>query len=840
MVHKNDKIRFAHTTTKPIPPMIVDVVFDLPVSQKFSYEVPEPFRDAVRRGVRVLVPFGPRKMTGYVVGETAEPPQNIALRAIADVLDTEPMLTEEIFRLAEWIAEYYLCGLGEALRAALPAGITLETRKIAALTRSLTAEELRRIQEKSPLQFKLLTALAPKGGMRIDSLQKRFRQRGMLYNLQKLHDAGLIRIETRLIGRSGFEKREKYVKLTAAAGERLEQVRQSARRQHRVIEVLQALGGSGRYRDVMRGISSPSQVLRSLVQAGIIEVFERRVERDYYGELEVPPAPKLVLNQDQNNAVAILQGAIVTGKAAAFLVHGVTGSGKTQVYIEAIRKTLARGRDAIVLVPEISLTPQTVRRFRSEFQGQVAVMHSRMSNAERYDAWRKIREGRARIVIGPRSAIFAPLPNLGLIVVDEEHDGNYKQSDNSPRYNARDVALVRGKLTSAVVVLGSATPSMESYNNSRMGKYTLIEMKNRIDNIPMPEVTLVNMAKERKGIPKSTEVILSSPLVAKIKEKLERGEQVIILQNRRGYSTAVRCDDCGYVQMCPNCNISMSYHLQGRRMRCHYCNYNEKALAICPSCKSVEIRYRGIGTQRVETHFAKVFPGARIVRMDMDTTRGKRGHDRILQDFLDHKYDILLGTQMIAKGHDFPQVSLVGVISADTGLYLPDFRASERTFQLLTQVAGRAGRKSAQGEVIIQTFSPQHLCLQCAKDHDYKRFYSYEAQDRRLLQYPPFGKLALLQLRHTDESKTLQAAQHLAGILKELTSPGEVLGPSPAPLTRLQNYFRFQILVKGDRRHDPAATVMRQAVRLAMEKYRAQSKYSRVKLTVDIDPVAIL
>ncbi|MFQ5631228.1 MAG: primosomal protein N', partial [bacterium] len=626
--------------------MYIEVVFDLPFSQRFTYAVPPSLKDAAQRGVRVLAPFGKRKITGYIVGISSDPPENIEIKQIEDVLDAAPILSNKIMQLAEWIADYYLCGFGEALKATLPAGTNIEYKRIVKLVQPPPATLRSPTGGKDSTRAKILSILHEKEKIRFDTLEKLIGTVGIAYCIRKLEEEGTIQLEEEAIGRAHYRKFEKYLRLnhpTSIANQNSSGQKFSEKQQI-ILNYLQASGGSARRGDALKATKSSSQALKALVSAGHVEAFERRVERDYYGDLKVPPAPKLFLNKDQQQAVDRICKAVSENKPKTFLIHGVTGSGKTQVYIESIRYAIEANKGAIVLVPEISLTPQAVRRFRSEFQDMVTVVHSKMSTGERYDAWQKTREGRARVVVGPRSAIFSPVQNLGLIVVDEEHEGSYKQSDNAPRYNARDVAVVRAMFENAVVMLGTATPSLESYQNALRGKYELIEMAKRIDDIPMPKVILLNLIEARKMTPKADDFVISELLVQKMENRLSLKEQVIILQNRRGFSTAVTCTECGHVEVCPNCNISLSYHLMGLRMRCHYCELNQKAPAFCPTCRSVEIRYSGIGTQKVELHLKKILPSARIARMDLDTTRGKKAHDKILQDFDDHKYDILIGT----------------------------------------------------------------------------------------------------------------------------------------------------------------------------------------------------
>jgi primosomal protein N' (replication factor Y) len=593
------------------------------------------------------------------------------------------------------------------------------------------------------------------------------------------------------------------------------------------------------------GLGGPS--LQSLVKKDLVQIFDREVERNPYFNFSNnhPEAPSqsaitsLILNAEQASAVQRVTESMQQNRFEVFLLYGITGSGKTQVYIDAIRNTLAQGKDAIVLVPEISLTPQAVARFQANFGNRIAVLHSHMSAGERYDAWRRVHRGEARVVIGARSAVFAPVKNLGLIVVDEEHETSYKQADPAPRYHARDVAIVRAKKSNAVVLLGSATPSVESYSNAQRGKYTLLELPNRIDNVPLPAVRILDMIRWRQSAP-DHEGIFSRILGEKIAEKLDKKEQIILLQNRRGFAPLIRCVSCGYVRLCDACSIAMTYHQRGNLLRCHYCNAHERAPDACPQCKGLDIIFKGIGTQKVESALHELFPQARVVRMDLDTTRGKLAHDHILREFGEHKYDILLGTQMIAKGLDFHKVTLVGVVSADTGLLMPDFRAGERTFQLLTQVAGRAGRRNLPGEVIIQTYSPDDVCMSCAREHDFKKFYEYEVREREALRFPPFSRLALILFRHRDNERIRGIAQDFAALLKKTGGPFRVFGPTPSPLERIQNEFRWQVLIKNDMAKDPSAHQTRATLNRVAEFFHKANRHSRVRMIVDIDPMSMM
>ncbi len=591
-------------------------------------------------------------------------------------------------------------------------------------------------------------------------------------------------------------------------------------------------------RDLVKEAGTTADTVRRLENKGLVSIQSKIAERDPYAHENILPTKPLELNEEQARALQAIIEAMDAGspQAARFLLHGVTGSGKTEVYLQAIEHALNQGKGAIVLVPEISLTPQTVERFKARFcsgslKTLVAVLHSHLSEGERHDEWHKIRQGRARIVIGARSAVFAPVDPLGLIIVDEEHEHSYKQEE-APRYHARDVAVVRGQMENAVVALGSATPSMESFHNARSGKYRLLEMRERADDKQMPIVRVVDMRHEfraQKGPP-----IFSNKLVEAMRQRIERSEQTILFLNRRGYATSLQCQVCGYVAECPNCSVSLTYHRDEQTLRCHVCGHAAKAPRVCPeeSCQSPSIRFAGLGTQKVEETLGKLFPKANIRRMDSDVLRRKNDFRRILGEFRTGKIDILIGTQMIAKGLHFPNVTLVGIVHADLGLHIPDFRAGERTFQLLTQVAGRAGRGDIEGEVFVQSFTPFHPAIQFARRHDYEGFYDAEMEFRGQLKYPPFGRVALLTLRGRNEDKVeFSAGQVRARTEEALAGMQEIkiLGPTPAPLARADKQFRYQIMIR-------ARQMIRISAKLA-EMTQAVKLPDEVFLAVDIDPV---
>ncbi|MBN1465917.1 primosomal protein N' [candidate division KSB1 bacterium] len=819
-----------------------NVVFPVPVEHAFTYRVPGHFDEDVVPGVRVLCPFGRRKATGFVVSRSATTDVE-KLRDIEQVLDPVPLFTPQVLELARWLADYYLCGWGEVLKAALPAGINIDSERVVRLLHP-SPQELVKSMEHAPRQADIVLRVAAENPLRMSKLIRAM-GKNIYGPLKQLRDKRYVRIELELPDARVRPRYETVVCLSEKysyddVGRLIHELQTPAPKQAAVLSLLLSSVGSIVTRpEVCLFTGAKNAVINTLAEREYIRLEKREVIRDYYGDVPIEPPTKLVLNPDQVRALATIKQSLDSGHSDTLLLHGVTGSGKTQVYIEAIYHVLAKGRSAIVLVPEIVLTPQAVRRFRAHFGAQVAVFHSRMSPGERYDSWRQTWEGKHRIVIGPRSAIFSPLKNIGLIIVDEEHEHSYKQSDLTPRYNGRDIAVVRGHTEKAVVVLGSATPAIESYFNARIDKYKFISMPSRIDDIPMPTVEIVDMKREPRIIGRVDPIIFSRRLRVKIDEKLSKGEQIILFLNRRGFATMFKCHSCGYLAKCEHCDISLTFHLRGRLLKCHYCGYTRRAPDVCPDCSGRDVMLRGIGTQRVEEELKLLFPGVKAVRMDMDTTKGRMAHDRVLSKFGSGEYSILLGTQMVAKGLDFPNVTLVGVINADTELLLPDFRSAERTFQLLTQVAGRAGRKDKLGEVIIQTFTPDHYSLQFAKKHDYESFFKAELFDRKGLLYPPYSRLINILLRGPDEKRVQEVAMQLAQLIPQSTSH-RMLGPTQARVGKIQNHYRWQILLMSDKQNDAGGKEMKNALRSALEKFKEKYRATKVQIVVDVDPMSVL
>jgi len=796
--------------------MIARVSLEIALRKEFDYLIPPGLAGQVEAGSRVQVPFGARKVFGTVTA-LAEESAYANLRPIFKVIGAQTMVTPKVLQLARWIAEYYCCAPEIALKSVLPEAVRGKKETDEGWRKQLFARALPVVGELPKLakrQQEVWNIIEERREILLTELLELAETTAA--TVRKLEDRGLVEIASQISERDPYAREHilptQPLPLNPAQSAALERIKAA----------INAVGGTG-VTPVVSGVAPETR-------SG-----------------ENSPAPAIRRAAELNRPEALFHPNPNT-----FLLHGVTGSGKTEVYLQALAHALEQGKGAIVLVPEISLTPQTVERFKARFssgklQTLVAVLHSHLSAGERHDEWHKIRQGRARIVIGARSAIFAPVEPLGLIIVDEEHEHTYKQEE-APRYHARDVAIMRGQMENAVVVLGSATPSLESYYNCKKGKYTLLELPERVDNQKMPHVRVVDMrqaAYKEKGAP-----IFSPQLKEAIAQRLEKHEQTILFLNRRGYSTALQCPKCGYVAQCPNCSLALTYHRIEQRLSCHICGHNEKVPSVCPNekCRNPAIRFAGTGTQKVEETLTKLFPDARVRRMDADTMKRKDDYRKTLGDFRTGKTDILVGTQMIAKGLHFPNVTLVGIIYADLALHQPDFRAGERTFQLLTQVAGRAGRGDVEGEVVVQAFTPFHPAIQYARRHDFTGFYEQEIEFREQLKYPPISRVALLTLKGRNEDKVKFSAEHLKRELEKKCSvrpvaepdraTGSTLhnfsdliisGPAPAPLLRAEQFYRYQIMLRTR-----AMSKLSQGLAKIIETLALPED---VTLAVDIDPV---
>ncbi len=814
-----------------------------PLYQTFLYRIPDSLAAEVEPGSRVVVPFGRRQLTGWVDELKSDPGSVPAkIRDIIDAPDPTPVLDAEMLELCRWVASYYVAPLGLTFRAALPAALTAESTE--RLARRVGTE----VSSASPSERALLEHLERrKRPVRLTSLRNALGPGPWTRIARRLSERGLVSIEEHVPDMTPPVRGRQVVYLTAelASLHERDRVFHRAKRQRELFEYLESVGGRSEVSHLTERLSISRSVIHGLADKGLAKL---QMEAPALALFEETPADGTVSHTPTSAQAAVLRrllDAMSRPDPGAFVLKGVTGSGKTLVYIELLRELVGRrGRGAIVLVPEISLTPQTLGRFRAAFGDEVALFHSALTDRERYTAWEALRSGAKRIVIGARSAVFAPVQNLGAIVIDEEHEGSYKQSDPSPRYHARNVAAVRARRAGAIAIFGSATPSLESWWNTNDGSWGVVELHERIGARPLPSVRIVDLREERKRARPETNLVSPGPLVLSsslreaLESRLRRGEQAILLLNRRGYSTFIQCRECGYVRTCQRCNVSLTLHRRPPRMVCHHCYHHEPVPERCPECGLPELSHRGVGTEQVERVLGDEFPHARLARMDVDTTSGKWAHHEILGRVERGDVDILLGTQMIAKGLDFPSVTLVGVINADVGLSLPDFRASERTFQLLTQVAGRAGRGPAGGEVIIQTSLPDHYAIRFAIKHDYNGFAARELDERGEPVYPPHNRLANLVFSGPNELRVQEvadaAADWLTGLVQAKGVEGvELLGPAPCPIDRIRNRWRWHLLLKsGD------GVALGRVLRFFAGKFEPPS--GELRLEIDRDPVSLL
>ncbi len=730
------------------------VVVEAPLTTIYHYRVPEILQSSIECGMRITIPFGRRRIKGFVVSFTDTPPiEESKIKDILDLGSGKVLADENILELTKWISSYYFCGWGEVLAASLPAAVRKGIKQSVvqyvalAIDKDATNELAFKLEKRAPKQSALLRYLVGRNeGLRITDLEK-------------------------------------------------------------------------------LGISNRSSV-KTLEKKGVVTVSSVPLHRELAKISE--HKKNITLTAGQNYSTEVICKNLDKNTYQTYLLHGATSSGKTEVYLRALEHCLKLGRTGIVLVPEISLTPQTVERFKARV-GEVAVLHSNMADGERAEEWLRLKRGEVKVVIGARSAIFSPLPNLGLIIIDEEHERTFKQ-DTSPRYHARSVAIMRAIKANASVVLGSATPSLESYQNSLDGKFTLLSLPERAGQGTVPDTRIIDMRQEWAEVKQQT--ILSRVLIKEVRSAIAKKYQAILFLNRRGFNTWIHCLNCKATVNCPNCDISLTYHKFSKKLSCHYCGHSISEPEICSECNSPQLRYAGSGTERVEEEIMAVFDGARVLRMDSDTMTSRDSHAVALSAFARGEYDILLGTQMIAKGHDFPNVTVIGVISADGSINLPDFRAAENTFQLITQVVGRSGRGDLPGIGIIQAFNPEHFAVQLAAKQDFLGFAEHELRDRKSLSYPPFGRIARIIIKGPDCNKCFAFAKQVASSLRKASSLRNVLGPSACAISKIKANFRFHILIKGE-----TPKILLTIIHNGMSEIKAKGK---IKLAIDIDPVSIL
>ena len=797
--------------------MYAKVIVDVPVIQvnrPFDYHVPEILQESIEVGMRVAVPFGGRSISGFVLALSDEVDFDGEIKDILHLMDLDPVLSPEMIELGAYLSKKVHAFLIQCYQTMLPAMLKSNYEKRFVLVNPKENEDV--FREIFHYENTLLYT---------DDLPQE-----QLKRLMKLKKEGVVVMETVVKDRARV-KTEDWIRLNYVMQEYEEFIPTLSARAKKKISLLKTLASMERMeiqkKSFLEDTDFTTADLKFAVEHKWITIVQKEVSRDPYKGRFFKKSLPFQLNEGQQLAFdRVKEESIDPHNSKVYLLEGVTGSGKTEVYLQWISEVIAKGQSAMMLVPEIALTPQMVERFKSRFGDRVAVLHSGLSTGEKFDEWRKIKNKEADIVVGARSSIFAPLENIGIIILDEEHETSYKQ-DESPRYHARDIAIWRGEFHHCPVVLGSATPSLESRARAQKGVYTLLKLTKRAKEQILPEVHLIDMRNEfihQKGS-------FSQTLLKAIENRLEKKEQTVLLLNRRGYSSFVLCRDCGYVLECPNCDISLTLHMDTKTMKCHYCGHEERIPTFCPKCQSRQIRYFGTGTQKVQEELQEVFPDARIVRMDVDTTRRKGQHEAILKQFENQEADILIGTQMIAKGLDYPNVTLVGVINADTALNIPDFRSSEKTFQLLTQVSGRAGRGEKPGEVFIQTYNPTHYAIQLAQGHHYERFFETEMRMRHRANYPPYFFTTMITFSSEEEGVALKKAIEVHKSLMANVSPkAVVLGPTAKSIARMNNRYYFQIIVKY--KNEPQLQEFLE--QLMMETQEIGSK--KILMTIDMEP----
>ncbi len=801
--------------------MYADVSLPVPLHHAFTYRLPLTLEHRAQPGCRVLVPFGARKLTGMVLRVHDVAVAGQETREVLRLVDEDPVLDQTLLALGEWVARYYCAPPGEVYRAMVPLAGEVRRGKQYSLT-AAGLDTARQLvigdAERDPVSQ--LLALLEARPLSAAWLKKKFPDSAAL--LRRIEKRGWIEAEETDGDRDPLR--------AAAARLRVEfRMRPDEQRlpkaERELLSYLELHPGAHNLKAIEASVKHASTAARALARRGLVEMAP---EPPVFHEPERPPR---TLNPHQLAAFSRIGEALATGGFHAFLLEGVTGSGKTEIYLRAIEECLARGRSALLMVPEIALTPAVAGQFHHRFGDSVAILHSAFHDAERAGQWRRLRTGAARVAVGTRSAVFAPIAGLGLIVVDEEHDQSYKQQE-TPRYHGRDVAVLRAREAGACVVLGSATPALESRYNTERGKFELILLPERIEKRPMPEVEIIDMRQE--FLETRRNATFSRRLVEAVKERLKNGEQTMLLMNRRGFSSFVTCRSCGKRVECPNCAVTLTYHRRDRRLLCHYCGHAARVPSTCADCGSEHIQFVGGGSEKVEDELRQLFPEARIARMDRDTVSGKRHFETILQGFREGAFDILVGTQMIAKGHDIPNVTLVGVVSADIGLSLPDFRAAERTFQLLTQAAGRAGRGDLPGIVLIQTINPEHYAIRFAAEQNYAKFYEKELLFRRAMRYPPFAALANVLVRSEKQEQAYEWSADLGRMLDPAPEGIKALGPAEAPVARIKKEYRYQLLLKATSRsrlNELLATI---------QTYAAAQRWPSTALVIDVDPVSLL
>lgn len=820
--------------------LFAEVLLPVPVPGTFTYRVPYLLNDSIHVGQRVAVQFGKTKiLSGLVVGLTEKVPE-VEVKYLSDILDSEPIVNPIQLRFWEWVKTYYLCHLGEVMQAALPSALKLSSESKVALSPDFVLDSM----ALNDYEYLIVEALQVQPKIAISEVSKIIGFKKVMPIVRTMMEKGILVIEEEL--NEKYKARyERFVRLTGTYREetRLQELMDRlTKRAYKQLEVLLAyltLGGDCdndiKASELLKKADANSSVLKAMADKGIFEVYEHQVSRlkDFKAQT---PTSSIQLTEAQQRAFNEVHDGFESDQPV--LLHGVTSSGKTEIYIKLIQEAIDEGKQVLYLLPEIALTAQIINRLKQYFGDKFGVYHSRYGTHERVEVWNQVNDfAKSRIpqrsiIIGSRSAIFLPYSHLGLIIVDEEHDSSFKQTDPAPRYNARDAAIVLGHIHKAKVLLGSATPSYESYYNALNGRYRLVELTQRYGGVEMPEIILSDMRVERRR--KTIQADFGSVLLDAIKETLDNKRQAILFQNRRGFSLRIECDDCHYIPQCINCDVSLIYHKQQNVLRCHYCGYTTSVPNECPSCHSTNIRMHGFGTEKVEEDLKILLPNARVARLDLDTTRSKTDYQNILEAFQDQETDVLVGTQMVTKGLDFDAVKVVGILNADNMLSFPDFRAHERSFQLMAQVAGRAGRKGQQGQVIIQTYDPSHPVLQDVLHNDFKGLYEKQMATRRQFGYPPFYRLVMIRLKHKDYQKLNPAATELSSMLRPIFKQ-DLLGPEYPIVSRVKNFYIKQMLVKFNREHN--AQQVKELIINKIHQFQLLPEYKSVIVQIDVDPI---
>jgi len=799
--------------------VIVDVAAKQ-TDRAFDYSVPSKWEEMIAPGMRVIVPFGPRKVQGFVI-DVKHSTEVKRTKPIEELLDITPVLTEELLNLGHWLTTHTLCYAISAFQAMLPAAMKAKYEKEITMARHVETKQLHE-------------AVKPFFEKESSVLWKDVEKDGLASPFYRDIQKGLLDV-TYVVKNRGNKKTLKGVRPLLSPQELMDladSLPKQAEKQKDVLRYFTENTEEIFMKDLTDFLQTTQAPVKALVEKGALAEVNMEIYRDPYENRTFTPSEPFPLTDEQTKVISPILAHIEEELHRVFLMYGVTGSGKTEVYLQSIDRVLKKGQEAIVLVPEISLTPQMVTRFKERFGSKVAVLHSGLSTGEKYDEWRKIQRQEVSVVVGARSAIFAPFTNLGIIIIDEEHETSYKQEEN-PRYHARDIAIYRGEQHNCPIILGSATPTLESFARAQKGVYELLTLTKRMNDASLPPVDIIDMREELREGNRS---MFSRLLLEKIEDRLAKGEQMVLFLNKRGHSSFVMCRDCGFVHSCPHCEISLTYHRYQNVLKCHYCGHEQPTTTLCPECNSDHIRFFGTGTQKVEEELTKVLPQAKVIRMDVDTTSRKGAHETLLTKFANQEAQILLGTQMIAKGLDFPNVTLVGVLSADTMLHLPDFRASEKTFQLLTQVSGRAGRHTLPGEVVIQTYTPEHYSIELASQHDYGAFYEQEMQIRKLHKYPPFFYLTLVTVSHENLAKVVDVTDKISQFMRQkLSSQAVVLGPVASPIAKIKDRYRYQCMIKY--KLEPSLIPLLQFV---TEQYQADIQQQNLTITIDLHPYSMM